>query len=330
MPRLLRVVDRARIRALVRAGNRPEQESELAALAKSAGLPLLVQPLRDSVEYAQFVDRVRSLAPELILVDLYSMLLPPEVLAIPRLGGVNVHYAPLPRYRGPNPIQWALINNEHQAGVTLHCMTGDFDAGDILAQALVPIRFDDTWMDVTARIDRVAEPLIAEQVPRLLDGTAVRRPQADAEASRFPRRTEEDGRIDWSHGVLEIYNLIRALVAPLPGAFHQTPRGSVVIDRFLTISEVAAFKFGEIGGHELEERGVRLHPVADSDQVDRIRFSVRAGGGDAGECEISFDWARGHVRAGIRTPEGDQAQVGSLLERFAIEELEAKRSAIEL
>ena len=86
--------------------------TELTRLAAEWQLPLLVQPRRTSEAFPAFVDAVRRLAPDLILVDSYSMLLPPQVLDAAPLGGVNVHGALLPRHRGANPIQWAILNDE--------------------------------------------------------------------------------------------------------------------------------------------------------------------------------------------------------------------------
>jgi methionyl-tRNA formyltransferase len=247
LPRLLRVLDRGLARALVRAEIRPAQAPDLATLAEEHDLPLLVQPRAEESGYRAFVERVRELAPELILADSYSMLIRPEVLELPALGAVNVHYAPLPRYRGPNPTQWAIVNGESETGVTVHYMTEAADAGEIIAQRIVPIEPTDTWVDVHARLEPVAERLLGEQLPRILEGTAERTPQDEAAATQFPRRTPDDGRIDWSWSVERIHNLIRALVAPLPGAFYESDGERIVIDRYLSLSEVTALKRNQIG-----------------------------------------------------------------------------------
>ena len=242
LPRLLRVLGGRGVQGLVRAEIRPEQEPELSELAAANDLPLLVQPRLDSPDYAEFAARVASMAPELIVVDSYSMLLRPDVLAIPELGALNVHFAPLPRYRGPNPTQWAIINGETETGVTLHWMTDAIDAGDIVAQRLTGIGFDETWVDVNRRLDAIAEELLTETLPRVLEGAAESTPQDESAATVSRRRTPEDGRIDWSMGDVEIYNLIRALVPPLPGAFYERDGERVVIDRRLTLEEVAELR----------------------------------------------------------------------------------------
>jgi methionyl-tRNA formyltransferase len=235
LPRLLRVLDPEVVQAVVRAEIRPKQERELTELGHSHGLPVLVQPRQGSDAYPVFVERVRAIAPRMIVVDSYSMLLPPDVLAIPPLGAVNVHYAPLPRYRGPNPTQWAIINGERETAVTIHLMTDEVDAGDILAQRLVPIAFEDTWVDVHARLDAAAEDLLGDQLPRILTGRVRRRPQDEELATRSKRRSREDGLIDWDSTVVRIHDLVRALVPPLPGAYYLSSGQEVVIDRYLTV-----------------------------------------------------------------------------------------------
>jgi methionyl-tRNA formyltransferase len=322
LPRLLRLLDPSIVKALVRAEVRPEQELDLTRLAAERELPLLMQPRRTGDALPEFVRTVRELTPDLILVDSYSMLLPPEILELAPMGGVNVHGALLPRHRGANPIQWAIIGDERKAGVTIHRMTEDIDAGAIVAQREVRIEFADTWRAVQARIADATESLLAEQLPLLLAGVATATHQAPAEARTNPRRTREDGRIDWSSSVLEIYNLVRALVSPLPGAFYEVGGREVVLDRFLTISQVASLKYGGPGGAALSAGGLALEPVPDASRNDVIEF--RAGlGSDAGVVgSIRVDWD------GARTAElslaegGERAEIaGELIERFAASEL---------
>jgi methionyl-tRNA formyltransferase len=301
LPRLLRQLDPSLVTALVRAEVRPEQEPELTRLAAERKLPLLVQPRRTSDAFPAFVEAVRALAPDLILVDSYSMLLPPPLLEAAALGGVNVHGALLPRHRGANPIQWAILNDERSTGVTIHRMTEEIDAGAIVAQREVPIGFGDTWKAVYDRIAAATETLLAEQLPRLLAGTARATPQPAGEGLGNPRRTREDGRIDWSSSVLRIYNLVRALVAPLPGAFYEDGGREVVLDEFLTISQVAALKYGGSGRPD----GAVLKPIGDADRNDVIEFSP---GG-----RLRIDWDR---RTGDVAPAGAEA-----IRRFAVAEL---------
>lgn len=247
LPRLLRHVPAGAVRGLVRASIREEQTEELMALATTYGVPLLVQPRADDPSYPSFVGAVRDLAPDVILVDSYAMLLREDVLTLASGRAFNLHGALLPTYRGPNPIQWALIHGARETGVTLHHMSAEFDTGDIVAQRHVPIAFTDTWRDVAERLEEASEQLLAAELGAVLSGNAPRRAQGEAGASRYPRRGPEDGRIDWSWTVRRIHDLVRALVAPLPGAFYEAGGERVVVDRYLTVGTVAALK-AEVGG----------------------------------------------------------------------------------
>ena len=328
LPRLLRLLDPSLVRALVRAEARPEQEPDLSRLAAERELPLLVQPRRTGDTFPEFARAIRRLAPDLILVDSYSMLLPPEILEAPAMGGVNVHGALLPHHRGANPIQWAILNDDRSTGVTIHRMTEDIDAGAIIAQREVRIEFGDTWSAVQARISEATESLLEEQLPLLLAGTASATPQPPTEAHSRPRRTRGDGRIEWSSSVLQIYNLVRALVSPLPGAFYEVCGREVVLDEFLTISQVASLKYGGPGGVALRAEGLVLEPVPDASRNDVIEF--RAGRGEEASVigSLRVDWD-GRTAETLLAVGGDRAAVAAdLIERFAVSELELDASHV--
>lgn len=263
LPRLLRLLPRDAVTAVARAANRPGAAPSLERLAAEHGVPLLVHPLAGDPELPAFVARVTDLRPDLILVDSYSQRLTPELLAAAPHGGVNVHGALLPRHRGANPTQWALIDDDRETGVTVHRMTAGFDEGDVLAQSTVPIHFEDTWVDVNRRIGEATDALLAHQLPRILAGDLAGTPQDESRATYRPRRTAEDGRIDWSASCLAIYNLVRALVAPHPGAFYERAGERVVLDRLVPIGQIAAMKFGPDGG----QQSPLGRPRADGDDI---------------------------------------------------------------
>lgn len=168
---------------------------------------------------AQETDYLRSLKPELILSCYYRALIPKAVLDMPRLGAYNIHGALLPKYRGRACVNWAVLNGEKETGATLHVMTERADRGDIVDQERVPIEFTDTAYDVFMKVAEAARLILARRLSELEAGTAPRRPQDEAEATYFGRRRPEDGEIDWDKSAVEIYNLIRAVTHPFPGAF---------------------------------------------------------------------------------------------------------------
>ena len=247
--------------AMVAASNRPQYHDELSGIAAEQGIPLLVQPLPNSSVYPDFVEAVRSVQPDVILCNSYSMILRPDVLAIAPSGGVNVHGGKLPEFRGPNPVQWAIIEGERETAVTMHVMTPELDAGAVIAERRIPIRFTDTWRDVQARQRSATEELLSAELPAVLGGTAPGTPQDEAVARHRPRRTAEDGRIDWTWPVFRIYDLVRALGDGIPPAFYEEDGESVAVEG-LSLGEVARLAFDPgPGGRRLGRDDVRLEPI---------------------------------------------------------------------
>lgn len=165
------------------------------------------------------IERVRQIAPDFIFSFYYRNMMTPEVLAIPRLGALNLHGSYLPKYRGRVPVNWAIINGETESGVTLHYMTEKPDAGDIVDQEKVTIEFTDTAHDLFGKVTDAAVVVIARAWGLLRDEIAPRIPMNLAEGNYCRGRKAEDGLIDWSRSAVEIYNLIRGVTKPYPGAF---------------------------------------------------------------------------------------------------------------
>jgi methionyl-tRNA formyltransferase len=188
----------------------------VAELAQAAGLPVLAPKTPNT---PSFIRHLRTFQPDLILSFYYRRLLSRELLAVPRLGGINLHGSLLPKYRGRAPVNWVLVNGETQTGVTLHYMTEHADAGDIIAQRPVAIAFEDTALTLFEKVAQAAVELFREAFPLIEAGKAPRRPQDPAQATYFGGRTPDDGRIDWGRPALELYNLVRAVTTPYPGAF---------------------------------------------------------------------------------------------------------------
>lgn len=258
IPQLIKHIPTNKIKAIVAASARPQYHELANKIADTLCIPLLIQPAKNSLEYSVFINQLRKMNPEFIIVQGYSMLLDQEILDIAKVAAVNIHGALLPQYRGPNPIQWALVNNETETGVTMHYMTEDFDAGDIIAQNKIPIYIEDTWLEILDRITESTDNLLKEELPKLFSQTNARIYQDIDNARKWPRRTPDDGRIDLSKSVLSIYNLIRALVKPHPGAFYEDGGRRVIIDEYLFIPEVVALKYG---GGMLKAKHIYLSPL---------------------------------------------------------------------
>lgn len=185
--------------------------------------------LTTDINLPENVERVRSLAPAFIFSFYYRTMIRAEVLAIPRLGALNLHGSYLPRYRGRVPVNWAVINGETETGATLHYMVEKPDAGDIVDQERVVIAFSDTARDVFGKVSDAAATVIARAWPLLRDGQAARVPMNLAEGTYCSGRTPADGLIDWTKSAVQIYNLIRGVTHPYPGAFTWLGGRKVII-----------------------------------------------------------------------------------------------------
>ena len=184
-------------------------------LAEQHAIPCLTT----DINQPENVERVRSIAPAFIFSFYYRNMIHTQVLAIPRLGALNLHGSYLPRYRGRVPVNWAVINGETQTGATLHYMVEKPDAGDIVDQERVGIAFSDTARDVFGKVADAAVTVIARAWPLLRDGRAARIPMNLAEGNYCGGRKPADGWIDWTKSAVQIYNLIRGVTHPYPGAF---------------------------------------------------------------------------------------------------------------
>ena len=265
LPILERRIPKGHVCGVVAAGIRPQFHSELGKLAREGGHPFFIQPKHDGPIYEEFVQWVKAQKPDLIWANSYSMLIRSDVLEIPRYGGVNIHAALLPQYRGCNPIQWAIINNEYQTGVTLHEMAAGFDEGSIISQKFVPLFFEDTWVQVQKRLVLANEELVQDIVPLILTGQWPKTPQVNELARLHRRRTPEDGKFSWNQPIIEIYNLVRALVEPNPGAFYlNSDLQKSVIPGYLSPGAITRMKY-TIGGERLQGENVRLCPLSSKD-----------------------------------------------------------------
>jgi methionyl-tRNA formyltransferase len=191
------------------------QPSPVKELALNHNLPLL-QPERARNE--GFLQELRSLEPELIVVAAYGQILPASILELPRLGCINVHTSLLPKYRGAAPIQWAILNDEPETGVTIMQMDAGMDTGAMLAQEKSPISADDTSESVYARLSDLGARLLVRTIPEYASGRIQPRPQPEDGVSYAPKIKKEDGRLDWTQPSRALWNRVRGLL-PWPGAF---------------------------------------------------------------------------------------------------------------
>lgn len=125
----------------------------------------------------------------------------------------------MPKYRGQTCINWAVVNGETRTGATLHLMTEKADEGDIVDQRGFDIAFTDTSLDVFIKVSKIASEIIKDCLPKIEAGTITLTPQDDTQATKFGRRRPKDGLLNFSKDAVSLYNLIRGVTHPFPGAF---------------------------------------------------------------------------------------------------------------
>jgi len=189
-----------------------------AVAARDRGIPVLTP---EKVNTSEWIERIAALQPDLILSVYYRNMISSKILALPRLGAWNMHGSLLPKYRGRAPINWAVLHGEPRIGMTLHRMVKSADAGAIVDQEGVDIGPRETAEQAFRKVLPCARRVLARQVDALLAGTARETPQDDTQATYFGGRKPEDGRIDWRQSSAQIFNLIRAVTDPYPGAFTE-------------------------------------------------------------------------------------------------------------
>ncbi|HAT03951.1 MAG TPA: methionyl-tRNA formyltransferase [Candidatus Magasanikbacteria bacterium] len=155
---------------------------------------------------------------DLFIVAQYGLLIPPHILNAPQHGTINVHTSLLPKYRGASPIQSALLNGEHETGVTIMKMDIGLDTGPILLQKLLTIDPDDTYTDLDKKLAVLGLQGLEEAVPQYIEGKLNPVPQDDSKATTCKQLSRDDGHIDWNKTSQEIYNQFRAFT-PWPGVW---------------------------------------------------------------------------------------------------------------
>ncbi len=171
------------------------------------------------IDGGDIVKTIREIAPDILVISSYRNILGDHVLDLAKLGAINLHMAPLPKYRGAHPENWALINGENQMGYTVHYLDEGIDTGDIIAQDSVSILDEDDILSLTFKLASVAPKLLIKVLEDMQLGIINRVSQDESQATYYRPRKPSDGYIDWSSIDTDIYNLVKGLTRPYPGAF---------------------------------------------------------------------------------------------------------------
>jgi len=204
------LAERFHVAGVIRSAGVAENADEVQRRAEEFKIPVLSDVSLEGLRRA-----ISEQQPDCVVVSSYDRILGPQVLDQSRF--VNVHYSPLPEYRGRANVNWAIINGEPEAAITVHVLTGELDAGNILFQKSVKIGSRDTVGDLYKVLNDIQRDVLGETIERYLAGYAGV-PQDPSAATYGCTRIPADGEIDWSAPTERIYALIRALSAPYPSA----------------------------------------------------------------------------------------------------------------
>ena len=259
------LVERFDVVALVRPG-----DDGVVAAARAAGVEV-----HHDAGLPAVVSLIESVAPDAVVVSSYDRILPASVVtAYPC---INVHYAPLPRYRGRATVNWAIINGETSTAITVHCLEPDLDAGGILVQVPVPIDAGSTTASLYDALNALQRRHLADAVERRLGGDRGE-PQDESQASHSCTRVPDDGEIDWRDSTATIDRLVRALGAPFPPAFTHLGTGRIEVLRAAPVAD-APDHVGRIPGRVIRvDRAVGHVDVLTGDGV--LRLLAVSGGHD--------------------------------------------------
>ena len=217
------------IKAIFTYADNPNESiwfESVAELALQLGIPVYAP---NDINQPEWQDKIRDLQPDFLFSFYYRDLIGQPILDIPGAGCLNLHGSLLPRYRGRAPVNWVLLNGEEETGVTLHYMTAQPDAGDIVCQQRVSISHDDTAVMLNKKLTQASGEMLDEILPLLKSGEAPRQAQNHDEATYFGRRRPADGAIDWNQSSRKIFNLVRAVTQPYPGAFTFRGQNKLII-----------------------------------------------------------------------------------------------------
>ena len=221
VPALENIAKRYEVVAVVTQQDRPKgrghkmQYTPVKEKAIELEIPVY-QPKR--VKAHEFVDILKTLKPDVIVVIAFGQILSKEILELPKHGCINVHASLLPKYRGAAPIQWAVINGDKKSGVTTMYMAEGLDTGDIIDTSEIVLDEKETGGSLFDKLADLGGKLILNTLDKLETGTATRTRQDDARSTYAGKITKELGKIDFTKSAVEIERLIRGL-NPWPSAF---------------------------------------------------------------------------------------------------------------
>jgi len=216
--------------------------SPVKRAALAWGLPVVQPP---SLKGAGVVEQLTQFTPDVIVVAAFGQILPQSVLAMPRLGCLNIHPSLLPRFRGASPVASAILAGDDFTGVSLMVMDEGLDTGPILARAQIPISAQDTTGSLTTKLSWLGARLLGEVLIHWTRGELTPRPQDESEATYCGPITKEEGEIDWRLPAIDIWRRVRAF-HPWPGCYTRWRGRRLKIVEAVPLPEERTFEVGQV------------------------------------------------------------------------------------
>jgi methionyl-tRNA formyltransferase len=267
-----------KIAAVVTTPDKPQGRGQKVSYSPVKSIALehnlsVIQP--ESLKDENFIGWLKSLNPDLIIVVAFRIL-PREVFTIPKLGSFNLHASLLPKYRGAAPINWAIINGEKETGVTTFFLQEKVDTGNVLLQARLPIKEDETAGELHDRLAEVGAEIVLHTVRLIEMGKAIPKPQDDSIATPAPKIFKDDCKIDWNQSALQVHNFVRGL-SPVPCAFTDHNGKLIKIYRTKIVDQVIKAQAGtivDVTKQLLVATGDEVVEILDLQQEGKRRLSV--------------------------------------------------------
>ena len=209
---------------------------------------------------------IKEKKPDLIWVTDYRYILPESIIKLARIGCINLHPSLLPKYRGRASINWAMIKGEKTIGLTAHFIDQGVDTGSIIEQIPLKIKPEDYIGDVLEKLYPLYFSITSRILTKISNGTLNTIDQPKGEYEIFPKRSAEDGEINWSNSTIEILNLIRAVSRPYPGAFKMINKTKLILWR----AEKSNLKFEETREGEIVKEDKRAIYIKCIDGVIKV------------------------------------------------------------
>lgn len=284
------IASRHEVAAVVTQPDRPNGRgnsiiySDVKKVALEYDIPVL-QPEKASNE--EFVEKLRNIAPDIIVVVAYGQILRSNVLELPRYRCINVHASLLPKYRGASPIQWAVINGEEETGVTIMYMEKGIDTGDMILTEKLKLAEDETAGTLHDRLMDIAGPTLLKAMDMIEDGSAKPVAQDDSQATYVTMLDKSLGNLDFDAPAQNLERLVRGLI-PWPGAFTYIEGKMIKLWKCAVSDEILAD--GPVPGRYFTNERGRLFIETSQGSLEVLELQA-----EGKKRMLTGDFLRGHA-----------------------------------